>query len=488
MTISQVKNKFRENNPKADTTMLELAFEFSQKAHGNQRRKNGDLYIQHCLHTAFVLAQMKADLSTVIAGLFHDIPEDTENTLEEIEKNFGKEIANLVEGITKFSKLKYRGVERYRESLRKMFLAMARDLRVILIKFADRLHNLRTLDSLPQEKRLRIAQETLEIYAPIAGLLGIWRLRWQMEDICFKYLYPEEYKKLEYKYEVGKKLETNQYIQLIRNILGNKLKEEKIEFQITSRFKHLYSIYQKMQRKDRKFDEIYDVFALRIVVPTIADCYKTLGIIHSLWRPKLSRFKDYIAVPKPNGYRSLQTTVFGPEGKATEFQIRTPEMDDEAKYGIAAHWYYKVKSGNANDLKKQPVWIKEILKAQRETADTHDFIKQIKFDVFHDRIFIFSPKGDVFDLPEGATPIDFAYTVHSDIGNQATGALVNDKIATLNQQLKSGDLVKIITEKSRKGPSRDWLKFIKTARARDKIKQSLKNTIFDNIRKYIPKI
>jgi len=485
VTINQIISQFKENRPKADTTMIQLAFEFAQKAHADQKRKNGEPYIQHSLHTAFVLTQIKADLETVVAGLLHDIPEDTEYTLADIEKNFGEEVADLVEGITKLSKIKYRGIERYSESLRKMFLAMAKDLRVILIKFADRLHNLRTLESLPLEKRLRIAKETLEIYAPIAGLLGVFRLKWQLEDICFKHLYPEEYKKLEYKYEVEKKYEHNQYIQKTKNILGAKLKEAKIPFQITSRFKHLYGIYLKMQKKDRKFAEIYDVFAMRVVVPSIADCYKTLGIIHSLWRPNPSRFKDYIAVPKPNGYRALHTTVYGLEGKSCEFQIRTKEMDEQAKFGIAAHWYYKAKGSVSIN---QPAWVKEVLKIQKDTEDTLDFIKQIKFDVFHDRIFVFTPKGDVFDLPEGSTPIDFAYYVHSDIGNQAVGAMVNDKIATLDQGLKNGDLVEIIREKKRKGPSRDWLKIVKTATARNKIKQNLRNSMLDNIKKFIPKI
>ncbi|OIP79284.1 MAG: hypothetical protein AUK20_02280 [Parcubacteria group bacterium CG2_30_45_37] len=485
MTINQIISQFKENRPKADTTMIQLAFEFAQKAHADQKRKNGEPYIQHSLHTAFVLTQIKADLETVVAGLLHDIPEDTEYTLADIEKNFGEEVADLVEGITKLSKIKYRGIERYSESLRKMFLAMAKDLRVILIKFADRLHNLRTLESLPLEKRLRIAKETLEIYAPIAGLLGVFRLKWQLEDICFKHLYPEEYKKLEYKYEVEKKYEHNQYIQKTKNILGAKLKEAKIPFQITSRFKHLYGIYLKMQKKDRKFAEIYDVFAMRVVVPSIADCYKTLGIIHSLWRPNPSRFKDYIAVPKPNGYRALHTTVYGLESKSCEFQIRTKEMDEQAKFGIAAHWYYKAKGSVSIN---QPGWVKEVLKIQKDTEDTLDFIKQIKFDVFHDRIFVFTPKGDVFDLPKGSTPIDFAYYVHSDIGNQAVGAMVNDKIATLDQGLKNGDLVEIIREKKRKGPSRDWLKIVKTATARNKIKQNLRNSMLDNIKKFIPKI
>ena len=484
MTIEQIIKKVRENNPKVDTDMLKLAYDFAVKAHGGQKRRTGEFYIQHSLHTAFVLAQIKVDLNTVIAGILHDIPEDTEYTLDDIKKNFGEEIAYLVEGITKLSKIKYRGIERYRESLRKMFLAMASDLRIIIIKFADRLHNLRTLDVLPEEKRLRIAKETLEIYAPIAGLLGIWSLKWQMEDICFKYLYPEEYKKLEYKYEVEKKAERHQYIQKLKNILKKKLDEAGIKYETESRFKHLYSIYQKMQKKDRQFSEIYDVFALRIIVPTVNDCYKVLGIIHTLWKPKANRFKDYIASPKPNGYKSLHTTVFGPEGKATEFQIRTKEMNDEALYGIAAHWHYKQKRGGKDE--KQPYWIKEILDIQREAEDTSDFIKKIKFDIFGNRIFVFSPKGDVFELPEKSTPIDYAYAVHSEVGNKAVSAIVNDKIASLDQELKSGDLVEIIIDKNRKGPNRGWLKFVKTANARNKIKHYSQNPL-ENLKNLFPK-
>ncbi len=488
MTIDQVISRVKENEPQADLDLLRLAYDFAEKAHQGQKRRTGEPYIQHSLHTAFVLAQIKADFNTVMAGLLHDVPEDTELTLEDVKKNFGSETAKLVEGITKLSKIKYRGVERYRESLRKMFLAMAQDLRVILIKFSDRLHNLRTLDALPPEKRLRIAQETMEIYAPIAGLLGIWRLKWQMEDICFKYLYPEDYKALEYKYEVEKKMERNQYSQKVKNMLGAKLKSAGVPYRIEDRFKHLYSIYKKMQRKDRKFDEIYDVFAMRVIVPTISDCYRTLGIIHSLWKPKSDRIKDYIAVPKPNGYRSLHTTVFGPDNKATEFQIRTQEMHEEALYGIAAHWYYKQKEGSEVAFNRQPAWVKEILRIQRESTNTNDFISNLKFDVFHDRIFVFSPKGDVFDLPEGATPVDFAYLIHTEVGNKAMGALVNNKMAALDLELKNGDLVEIITEKNRKSPNRDWLKFVKTQRAREKIKQATKLSRFEQIKRIIPRI
>jgi GTP diphosphokinase / guanosine-3',5'-bis(diphosphate) 3'-diphosphatase len=488
MTIDQVLNKVKENDPQADLILLQLAYDFAEKAHHGQKRLTGEPYIQHSLHTAFLLAQMRTDLTTIIAGLLHDVPEDTAVTLEEIEKNFGVEVATLVKGITKLGKLKYRGVERYRENLRKMFLAMADDLRVILIKFCDRLHNLRSLEALPEEKRNRIARETLEIYAPIAGLLGIWRLKWQMEDLCFKYLYPDEFKKILYKYEIEKKVERNQYIQKIKSILGQKLKEAGIEYRIEGRFKHLYSIYKKMQLKDRKFDEILDVFALRIIVPSVHDCYNALGIVHSIWKPEADRIKDYIAVPKPNGYRSLHTTVFGPENKATEFQIRTEEMNEEALYGIAAHWYYKQKGSEYSREEKQPAWVKEILGILRQEGENSDFIKDIKLDIFRNRIFVFSPKGDVFDLPEESTPIDFAFAVHTEIGNKATGALVNNKMVALDYPLKNGDVVDIIIEKQRKGPSRDWLKFVKTHRAKEKIIHSTNESRFEQFKKIFPKI
>jgi len=485
MTIEQIITKVLENNPDANVDLLLHAYKFANKAHAGQKRKSGEPYIQHCLHTAYVLTQIKADLATIIAGVLHDVPEDTDVSLEKLRDHFGDEVASLVEGITKLSKIKYRGVERYRESLRKMFLAMAEDIRVVLIKFCDRLHNLRTLDAQPPEKRLRIAQETMEIYIPIAGLLGIGRLKWQMEDLCFKYLHPEDFKALEYKYEVEQMAERNQYIQKVKNILGQKLLENGINFKIEGRFKHLYSIYKKMQIKDRKFDEIYDVFALRIIVPEISDCYKTLGIIHSVWKPKTDRFKDYIAVSKPNGYQSLHTTVFAIDNKATEFQIRTMEMHEEAEFVIAAHWYYKQKAGIHEIIQKQPHWIKDILAIQKDSSSTDEFIKNVKLNVFHDRIFVFSPKGDVFDLPEGSTPIDFAYLVHSEIGNKASSAIVNNKMSTLNRELKNGDIVEIVIDKKRKNPNNDWLKFTKTHRAKEKIKQAAKETRLERLKKLI---
>lgn len=486
MTIERIYKKFKENRIKVDAEILWLAYDFANRAHQGQVRKNGEPYINHPLHTAYLLAEMKADLATVTAGLLHDVPEDTDFTIEDVEKNFGEEVANLVRGVTKLGKIKYRGIERYRENLKKMFLAMTSDIRIVFIKFCDRLHNLRTLESLPEEKRRRIAKETLEIYAPIAGMLGIWRLKWQMEDLCFKFLYPDEFNELEQEYEVERRTERNLFFQKIKNILAPKLAEYNLEYEIEVRFKHLYSIWKKMQNKNRKFDEIYDVFALRLIVPTVDDCYKILGIIHTIWKPKPNRFKDYIAVPKPNGYQSLHTTIFGPEGKSVEFQIRTKEMNDESIYGLAAHWYYKAQSNH--DFERQPKWLQEIADVQKEINNTNEFIKNVRLDVFRDRIFVFSPKGDVFELPEGSTPIDFAYAIHSNIGNHASRVMINDRVGRLDQELKNGDLVEIITEKGRQYPSKDWIKFVKTKRARDHIKQHSKRLTLENIKRFIPGI
>jgi GTP pyrophosphokinase len=484
MTIEQVVQQVKINDPGADTGLIVKAYNFAIQAHGQQKRKTGEPYIQHPLHTAYLLAQMKADLPTILAGLLHDVPEDTPVSAAEVKRTFGEEVAAMVDGITKLRKIRYRGVERYRESLKKMFLAMATDIRVIFIKFADRLHNLQTLEAIDPKKRLRIAKETLEIYAPIAGLLGIWRLKWQMEDICFKYLYPEEYQKLEYKYEIERKVELTQYIQKLKTILSRELDGAGIEHRLEGRFKHLFSIWQKMEAKDRQFDEIYDVFALRVIVTNVADCYNALGVIHTLWRPNYSRFKDYIAVPKPNGYRSLHTTVFGLNGKPTEFQIRTEEMHQESLYGLSAHLYYK--QVNQTSPEKPMRWMQEVLEVQKEIKDTGEFIKQIKLNVFQDRIFVFTPKGDVYDLPSNATPVDFAYAVHTDIGNKCTQALVNGKITELHQELNNGDMVEIIIDKKRKGPNSDWLKFVKTHKAKNRIRQYARKFRLSDIKKIIP--
>ncbi len=470
VTIQQIIDEVKKNDPKADTDLINFAYEFALNAHDGQKRKSGEPYIQHPLATALTLAKMRAENDMIITALLHDVPEDTGKPLKEIEKEFGQEVAGMVEGITKVSRVKYRGVERHTESLKKMFISMAADIRVILIRFADRMHNLETLDALPERKRRRIAQETMEVYVPIASLLGIWYFKYTMEDLCFKYLYPEEYKKLEYRYKIEQEVENRQFIEKTKKIIVPRLKNEEINFDIQGRFKSLYSIFKKMQKKERKFSEIYDVFALRVIVDNVADCYKTIGVIHSIWKPKPNRFKDYIAVPKPNGYQALHTTVFGPAGKVTEFQVATKKMYEESLYGIAAHWYYKNKKIS---MEKQPKWVKDILDLMRQAANSKDFISTAKIDVFQDRIFVFTPKGDVIDLPEDSTPIDFAYAVHTDIGNQCMGVMINDKIAPLNTKLKSGDTIEIIIDKTRPRPGRDWLKFVKTQRARNKIKASL---------------
>lgn len=477
-------NSALESDPNIDTELIKRAYLFAEKAHAGQFRKSGEPYITHPLHTAFILTQIRADVSTIVAGLLHDVPEDSDDyTVDDIRENFGEEVAFLVEGITKLGKIKYRGIERYRENLKKMFLAITDDIRIIYIKFCDRLHNMRTIDSLPKNKQQRIAQETLEIYAPIAGLLGIWRLKWQLEDLCFKYLYPKEYSEIEYKYEIEKRSERNQFFQRSKNILEEELKKTNINYEITARFKHLYSIWEKMKKKDRRFDEIYDVFALRVVVDNIEDCYKVLGIIHKIWKPIPNRFKDYISSPKPNGYRSLHTTVIGLDGKATEFQIRTTEMHQESLYGSSAHWNYKNTGG---DFRK-PNWINEILEIQKENKETKDFVQEIKTNVFQNRIFVFSPKGDVIELPEKSTPIDFAYVIHTDIGNKATQALVNEKISSLDTELKNGDVVEIITDKNKKNPNVQWLSFVKTKHAKERIKQYSQKGVYKKFKNIFSK-
>jgi GTP pyrophosphokinase len=418
---------------------------------------------------------MKLDLPSIIAGLLHDVPEDTKVTLKEIDKNFGREICRLVEGITKLGKLKYRGMERYAENLRKMFVAMSDDIRVILIKFADRLHNLKTLDALPPDKQYRIAKETLEIYAPIADRLAIGQIKGELEDLAFKYVYPDDYKWIteiiprEYKAK-------EKYLGEVREQVRKKLIAENItinELSIQGRTKHLYSLYQKLLRPhiNRDLGKIYDLIALRLIVPTVADCYGALGILHGMFRPMPGRIKDYIANPKPNGYQSLHTTVFTDDGEIVEFQIRTKEMHEQAEFGIAAHWRYK-QSGSK--IKNQHIkWLNELVKWQKQIKDNDQFLQTVKLDVFQNRIFVFTPKGDVIDLPDGATPIDFAYHVHSSLGDKCVGARVNDQLVNLGYQLKSGDIVEIITDKNRAGPNPDWLELVKTSMAKSKIRNAM---------------
>lgn len=472
--FSRLKETLDKHHPNIDLELLELAFEFAKDAHDGQRRASGEPYINHCLATAITLARMKLNLPIIIAGLLHDVPEDTSKTINEIRENFGSDIASMVSGITKLGKIKYRGMERYIENLRKMFIAMAEDIRVIFIKFADRLHNLQTMDFLPPKKRYRIALETLEIYAPIANRLGMGEIKGRLEDAAFKYVYPKEY-------EWATSLTQESYERKKRNLdkaidFAKKfLKEEGVEcISIYGRRKDIYSLYKKLLRKDREIEKIYDLIALRIIVKDVSDCYATLGIIHKYWKPIKGRIKDYIAQPKPNGYKSLHTAVWD-GGEIIEAQIRSQHMHDEAEFGIAAHWMYD-ELGKKSNVAKELKWMQELAKIQKEFEGKKEYLKDLeslKIDVFQSRIFVFTPKGDVMDLPEDATPIDFAYAIHSDIGNQCTGAVINEQIQPLHTPLRSGDLVHIITNKDRKGPNEDWLKLVKTRNARSKIKSYL---------------
>lgn len=472
-TIASLIKKVQEYDQKADLDILRLAYDFADKAHAGQTRKSGEPYIVHPLATAHILANMRIDPVIVIAALLHDVPEDTKVTLEELEKNFGSEIASMVRGITKLGKLKYRGVERYIENLRKMFISMAEDVRVMIIKFADRIHNLTTLDALPAPKQYRIALESLEIYAPIAGRLGMDEIKGWLEDLSFKYVYPKEHahiKQIRDERMRGKE----KFLQDVQDRAWDELKDAGVKtMDLYGRNKRLYSLYQKLQRKGNEIAKVYDVVALRILVPTLADCYAALGILHKIWRPMPGRIKDYIAQPKPNGYQSLHTTVFTETGELVEFQIRTLEMHEEAEFGVAAHWHYD-EHGHKRPA-KEISWVKELAEIQKDVLSRLSDLDEIKIDFLKSRIFVFTPKGDVIDLPEGATPIDFAYHIHTTIGNKCNGAMVNEQMISLDTKLKNGDVVEIITDKNRKSPNRDWLKFTKTHTARMNIKNALKS-------------
>ncbi|MBU1202438.1 RelA/SpoT family protein [Patescibacteria group bacterium] len=455
-----------------DINLVVKAFHFASEAHKGQKRRTGEDYIYHAIATAHTLAKMKMDIPSIAAGLLHDVPEDTDFTFDDIKNNFGSEISYLVKGVTKLGHFKYRGLERYAENLRKMFLAMSNDLRIIIIKLADRLHNMETLRGVRPEKRLRIAQETLEIYAPLANRLGMFRIKSKLEDLAFPYVYPEEYTWTTDLIEDRLKSETK-YIEKIKKITQNELEKNHIDFlQIRGRIKSLYSIYNKLLRKGKDINKIYDLIALRIIVDDIADCYSVLGIIHKKWTPLKGRVKDYIAQPKPNGYKSLHTSVFTDFGKIAEIQIRTKLMDEEAEFGIAAHSKYK-EIGLLGKKKNPPKWLEHLIEIQKTITDNTEFIKHIKNDLFLNQIFVFTPKGDVVELPENATPLDFAYYIHTDIGNQCIGAKINNQIASLDTRLKSGDVIEIMTDKKRKKPNADWVKMVATNMAKSKIRSQL---------------
>jgi len=468
---------------KEGLALITKAYEFAEAAHKDHKRYSGEPYMIHLHETAKNLSKLGMGSVTVAAGLLHDVLEDTGIEAQTLKNAFDDEIVSLVEGVTKLDKIRYKGTERSAESLRKMFLAIAEDMRVVLLKLVDRLHNMETLRHLPPEKQKRISLETLEIYAPLAYRLGIKELSGKLEDLAFPYVYPREYEwlmqaaKREYK-------DWETYAGEVKPLLARELTEEKISFlDIHARAKHYYSLYKKLLKYDMDISKITDIVALRVIVPTIEDCYATLGAIHKLWRPLPGKIKDYIALPKPNGYRSLHTTVFGPKEWHIEIQMRTPEMHEEAEYGIAAHWAYaelKRRSAKAYAdhrpsfiTKKQFAWLGQIREWQKDFENPDEFLESLKIDFFRTRIFVLTPKGDVIDLPEGATPIDFAYQVHTDIGNTAIGAKVNGKMVALDYLLKNGEVVEVLTQKNKK-PSRDWLGVVKSGQARKKIAGALK--------------
>lgn len=477
-TVKDLLKIVKKQNPKADLELIELAYEYAAAAHDGQMRKAGVPYIVHPLGTAITLARIGMDEETISAGLLHDVPEDTKCTQEDIRKEFGKDIAFLVEGITKVGQLKYRGIDRYVENLRRMFVAMAQDVRVILIKFADRIDNLETLDALPSEKRRRIALESLEIYAPIANRLGIGEIKGKLEDLSFPYIYPEEYKWLTKK--VIPQFEEKQiFVNGFAKCIQHELQKHNVHIiSIDGRAKHLYSLYQKLIKHNRDISKIYDLVALRIIVDSIGKCYETLGVIHELCKPLKGRIKDYIAQPKPNGYQSLHTTVFSPSqfakdevhAEIVEIQIRTPEMHVRAEYGIAAHWKYAEQKRTRKNVHEKFDWMKQMVDMPEDVGDTGQLIEMLKFDFLQNYIFVFTPRGDVIELPEDATPVDFAYKIHTALGNKCSGARVNDQIGSLDTRLKSGDVIEIFMDPHRQGPSSDWLAFVKTPSARHAIR------------------
>jgi GTP pyrophosphokinase len=460
-----------------DLALITRAYEFAKVAHAGQTRRSGEDYITHCVHVAQILAELHLDSVTLASALIHDVIEDTPATIDDVREAFGEEVATVVDGLTKIAKVEFRtNTEQQVENYRKLLLSMAQDARVIVIKLADRLHNMRTLDHLREEKQRRIALETREIYAPLAHRLGMATMKWELEDLCFKYLEPAAYRDLAARI-AATRTEREELIERMRGPLAEELAVAGIDAEITGRPKHLWSIHRKMIKREKPYDEIYDLMAMRVIVDTVADCYHALGIIHNKWTPLQERFHDYIATPKSNLYRSLHTTIFGPGGRLYEIQIRTREMHRTAEYGIAAHWKYKEGQRKGDDVDETLTWFRQVLEWQQETKEPEEFMEFLRIDLFQDEIFVFTPQGDVKQLPRGATPIDFAFAVHSEVGLHCAGARVNGRITPLARELKNGDTVEVLTD-AKQRPSRDWLAFVKTARARNKIRQWIKEEEF----------
>ena len=480
-TIKEILDKVKKNKRWPDTKIIQKAYNYAVEHHGDQKRKSGEPYIVHPVNVAYTIADLGLDEKTICAALLHDVVEDTDATLEDIENEFGKEIAEMVDGVTKLKQIKYASIEEHQvENYRKMFLAMGKDIRVIIIKLADRLHNMRTLQYLRKDRQIAISQETMQLYAPLANRLGLYSMKWELEDLGFQYLYPKEFDELVRGIE-QKREERLKFIEKIIKDIKVQLKKQHIEAEVTGRAKHLYSIYRKMKRDNKTLDQIYDLFALRIIVNSVKDCYASLGVVHEMYSPMPGRFKDYIAVPKTNMYQSIHTTLLGEKGTPFEVQIRTWDMHKVAEYGIAAHWAYK--EANYGSKKGQQIvnvnedklaWLRETLEWQQELQDPQEFLETLKTELFEDEVYVFTPKGSIKVLPRGATPIDFAYSIHAEIGNHMTGAKINSKMVPIITPIKNGDIVEIITSENSKGPSLDWLKFVKSTSAKSKIQQWFK--------------
>ncbi len=461
-----------------DRALVAKAYAFATKAHFGQQRLSGEDFVEHPVAVARILSEMEGDAHTLSAALLHDVVEDTNIKNEQIRAEFGVEIAKLVDGVTKLSRIEFRSrVEEQVSNLRKMFLAMAEDWRVVIIRLADRLHNLRTLDPIPPDRQKRTAEETLEIYAPLAHRLGIWRFKWELEDLSFKYLLPEEYRSLSKRIAL-RRSEREADAAMVMSRIKERAAQEGLQCEVSGRAKNLYSIYRKMKTQGKELSEIYDLIAVRVIVNSLSDCYELLGLCHTLWKPMPGRFKDYVAMPKPNGYQSLHTTVVGPLGEPFEIQIRTREMDRTAEYGSAAHWRYKERDrSHDREFEQKMTWLRQLVDWQRELTDDREFMEALKIDVFNDEVFVFTPKGDVVDLSVGSTPLDFAYKIHTDIGHHCVGAKVNGRIVPLSRKLATGDIVEILINRQSLGPSRDWLDIVKTPSARSKIRAFFKKQL-----------
>ncbi len=469
--MDELLKKIGDAKGEAEVQRVKAAYDFAFEAHRDQKRESGEPYIIHPVEVSNILFDLGMDTTSIVAALAHDVVEDTQYDLEEIKKRFGEEVALLVDGVTKLSRLSFQNKqEQQMENLRKMFLAMTQDLRVVIIKLADRLHNMRTLKALAAEKQQKIARETQEIYAPLAHRLGMWKIKWELEDLALRYIDPEAYYDLVAKV-AKKRQEREGIIAEVKETLQRALVEVGLKAEVQGRPKHFYSIYHKMQEQGKDFTEIYDLLGLRVVVSTVQDCYEVLGIVHTLWKPIPGRFKDYVAMPKSNMYQSLHTTVIDSHGEPLEIQIRTWEMHQTAEYGIAAHWIYKENGPDDKEMRDKIAWLRHLIEWQGEMKDSEEFMETLRIGLFVDEVFVFTPRGDVKNLPVGSTPVDFAYSIHTNLGHQCAGAKINGRLVPLDYQLKNGDIIQIVTNKQAVGPSRDWLQFVKTSKAKNRIRQ-----------------